>query len=291
MRNDLILGISCCFIGSYNFWSFYQQDKLYIFNFSFYISTFLIGVMFLFKARFTYQNIQSQIQASSIPQRIYEKNIPSPTDSPIFVQEVPANSKKYLKIKSHLITLMKGQGNNYSIQKINSIKNEKIKTKFKNYQSEMTKSFKCEGLQGPANTNYNFHGTKKSCPSDPCTGSEWKDCALCSIIKNGFQIKFSGKGASTDLRFGNGIYFSPDIEKALNYANTNGKILLLICKVVMGKVYYAKDSDSHLEEFNENVYHSIYGDPRVTLHLKQSEICVFKEEACWPKYLVEFNNK
>lgn len=289
MRNDLIVGIACCFIGSYNFYSFYHQNKLYAFNFSFYASTFMIGIIFLLKAKITYHTIQSQIQSKVIPPSPMEnkETVSSESIAAVQVELLNENSNKHIKISS----LLKKTESEYKLKKVYLIRNEKTKSKFKNYQQDLSQKFKCEGLQGTANTNYNFHGTRKACNLDPCDGAEWRNCPLCSIIKNGFQLKFSGKGPSTDLRFGNGIYFSPDLKKALNYTESQQKAVLLMTKVAMGKVYYAKDSESHLEEFNENLYQSICGDPRVTYGLKQPEICVFKEEACWPKFMIEFEKK
>ena len=254
----------------------------------------MIGIIFLLKAKMTYHTIQSQIQSKVMP----SSKIPPPMENKeithldsmattIQVELLSENSNKYMKICS----LLKKTESEYKVKKVYVIRNEKTKSKFKIYQQELSQKFKCEGLQGTANTNYNFHGTRKTCNLDPCDGDEWKNCPLCSIIKNGFQIKFSGKGPSTELRFGKGIYFSPDLGKALNYTESQQKAILLMSKVVMGKVYYAKDSESHLEEFNENLYQSIYGDPRVTYGLKQSEFCVFKEEACWPKFMIEFEKK
>ena len=284
MKNDIVVGFSCCLIGSYNFWSFYNQDRLYLFNFSFYFSTFLIGILFLYRAWFYHCK---SLQTMPRKQQIFQKKIDQSQSLTVFLEELHEDSKKYKKISNYIDNLMKIKGNNYSLKKIYWIKNESIKSKFKTYQTHIAETYRCEGLQGPANTNYNFHGTRKMCENSPCLGNNSKDCSLCNILKNGFKIEFSGKGASTNLRFGNGIYFSPNINKALNYVSGQSQMLLM-CKVVQGKVYFAKDNDSHLDEFNENKYHSICGDPRVTLDLKQPEICVFKDEAAWPKYILEF---
>lgn len=287
MKNQLFLGVSCCFIGTYNFWSFYKQDKLYTYNLSFYISVVLIGIVFLYKAC---SNLPEQSQKALIRQgNTLNKNTQtSLTNDSIQLEEISSFSGKFQKIANHLLPQMQSE---YSISRIFLIQNNRIKLRFKQYQNSLSETFKCEGLQGPANTNFNFHGTKKACASQLCSISQWANCPLCGILKNGFQIKFSGKGPSTDLRFGKGIYFSPDIKKALSYSNCEGKIWILMTKVVMGRVYFAKDSESHLEEFNENKYHCIFGDPRVSFDLQKPEICVMKEEACWPKYLLELEKK
>ena len=287
MRNDIVVGFSCCLIGSYNFWSFYIQNKLYMFNFSCYISTFLIGIIFLYRA-WLYSKSANSINNPLSPfiqkTESTKKSIIEPI---VLIEELTPDSKKYQKVSKYINTIIKGKGSKYSLTTIFLIKNESVKSKFKSYQAQISETCGCEGLQGPANTNYNFHGTKKLCNNGVCLGNNSKDCPLCNILKNGFKIKFAGKGASTDLRYGSGIYFSPDLNKALDYVNAQTP-LLLMCKVVLGKVYLAKDNDSHLDEFNEKKFQSIYGDPRVTLELKQPEICVFKDEACLPKYLLEF---
>lgn len=298
MKNELVVGFSCCMIGTYNFWSFYQQNKLYLFNFSFYFTILIIGLIFLYKAQAkVLQNKQDATLKGqnnnpiAFSQKQNRESLISDID---IIQELSPDSQKYLKVSKHVNKLIDEQKKLHqkklSLSKIFGIKNDEIKKKFKNHQLNISNICKCEGLEGPANTNYVFHGTKKICSQPICKGNNSFSCPLCGIIKNGFQTKFAGKGASTNLRFGNGIYFSPDLKKAIDYTDGDNKILILMTKVVLGRVYFAKDSDSFLDEFNENKFHSIYADPRVTHDLKQSEICVFKDESCWPKYLLEFNS-
>lgn len=297
MKNELVIGFSCCMIGTYNFWSFYHQNKLYMFNFSFYFTIFIMGLIFLYKAQAKIsqnrENASLKSQNNNSIASSQKQNIKPQINDLEMIQELSSESHKFLKISKNINKLIdepKKIHKKLSLSRIFSIKNDEIKNNFKNNQLTLSNICKCEGLEGPANTNYVFHGTKKLCPQAICKGNNSFNCPLCGIIKNGFQTKFAGKGASTNLRFGNGIYFSPDLKKAIDYTDGENKIWILMTKVSLGRVYFAKDSDSYLEEFNENKFHSIYGDPKVTHDLKQSEICVFKDESCWPKYLLEFVN-
>lgn len=292
MKNNFVLGLSCCFIGGYNFWSFYIQEKLYIFNFSCYFTTFLIGILFFYRGWAYHSKIIQNLQQNQNSNEKKTEKIEQSNQYTVKVIELQENSKQYAKVSKYISGLLICQGGvNYILKRIFKIKNDNIKKKFKDYQKKISEVCKCEGMQGPSNTNYNFHATNKICLDSPCKGENAKDCPLCNIIKEGFKRKFAGKGQSTNLRFGNGIYFSPDIKKALSYAQGQNPISLLMSKVVLGKVYFAKDSESHLDEYNEKIYHSIYGDPRIAHDLKQPEICIFKDEGCWPKYLLEFEEK
>ena len=58
-------------------------------------------------------------------------------------------------------------------------------------------------------------------------------CSCCNICVNGFDIEYSGKGISTDLRYGKAIYFSPSLEKAMQYASEGRSVI--ISKVVLGR--------------------------------------------------------
>lgn len=288
MRNEFAVGFSCCMIGSYNFWSFYWQNKLFMFNSSFYFLTFLFGLIFLYKGwkqgSPTMKNVDNHSKVINTIKKDSEAKLLS------FVEEIKQDHPKYSKVSNQINKILKSQNSKYVLTKIYLIHNEEIKNKFKDYQAKISQSFKCQGMEGPANTNYNFHGTKKICSQNFCNGEYSSICPLCSIIRHGFKKKFAGKGSSTDLRFGSGIYFSPDLNKSVDYADSESKIFILMAKVVMGKVYYAKDSDSFLDEFTEIKYNSIYGDPRVTHDLKKPEICVFNDESSWPKYMLEFIN-
>ena len=82
-------------------------------------------------------------------------------------------------------------------------------------------------------------------------------------------MKYSGKGLSFSLRYSKGIYFSPLLEKAVNYAHDfyyEGKKckILICCKLVLGKTFFPIDDDDHYEKFDLNFYDSIYGSPNIS---------------------------
>jgi hypothetical protein len=56
----------------------------------------------------------------------------------------------------------------------------------------------------------------------------------------------------------------------MNYCGTSEKNnlkVIIICKVVLGKVYYPKDADSHFFEFDTKFHDCIYGTPNITINL------------------------
>ena len=194
---------------------------------------------------------------------------------------------------------------NYELKNIYKINNEKINKKFKAYQTSLSNVCSVTGKNGPSNTNYLFHGTSKICDNYAQNGNlnflkntsdsvnaynfyelcSNKDCSLCSISKKGFSLNWAGKGPATDLRYGKGIYFSPEMKKALQYTEKNA--FLIYSKVCLGRVYFDKDGEGYLDEYNDSKYDSIMGSPSIDSKLKSTEICVFKEEACRPKYILE----
>jgi hypothetical protein len=64
----------------------------------------------------------------------------------------------------------------------------------------------------------------------------------------------------------------------MNYCESSDKSNLkaiIISKVVLGRVFYPKDADSHFFEFDTKFHDSIYGTPNITINLSQPEICIF----------------
>jgi hypothetical protein len=217
----------------------------------------------------------------------------------VWIEKLIEKDKKYKKINDRVSILMKTDlKDSYELKNIYKINNEQIRTNFKTYQSSLSKICGTNGKNGPANSNYLFHGTTKICGNHSNMNSneynnsntfqdlcDNQDCSLCNISKKGFCLNWAGKGRATDLRYGKGIYFSPEMKKALQYTEKN--TFLIYTKVCLGRVYFDKDGEKYLDEYNDRKYDSIMGSPSIDAKLKSTEICVFKEEACWPKYILE----
>ncbi|KAI0748872.1 hypothetical protein C8Q74DRAFT_1169643, partial [Fomes fomentarius] len=84
-----------------------------------------------------------------------------------------------------------------------------------------------------------FHGTTRACNVGEnanetilCTKA---NCALCSIMRTSFQMKF----VSAWGNYGKGFYTAPDPAKASTYArnvNSSNKLhAILLCSVVVGR--------------------------------------------------------
>ncbi len=70
---------------------------------------------------------------------------------------------------------------------------------------------------------------------------------------------------ATNQKFGNGFYFSPELNKSLNYSsdeNNSDNFCILLCKVVMGNTFRPKSDDSHLFEFDLTKYDSLHATPK-----------------------------
>ena len=312
MRNDFIIGFSCCLLGTYNYYIFSINNKLFKLNSIVYLIITCIGIFFLLKV-LTKRYILKKRNISNVNAlaTTYIKSSDSKICSSnqlVWIEKLEENGKKYKKIFDRISILMKTDlKDNYELKNIYKINNERISTKFKTYQSTISKVCGVTGKNGPANTNYLFHGTSKICDnyahnenlkflknnseasniynfSELCSN---KDCSLCNISKKGFSLNWAGKGPATDLRYGKGIYFSPEMKKALQYTEKN--TFLIYSKVCLGRVYFDKDGEGYLDEYNDSKFDSIMGSPSIDSKLKCTEICVFKEEACCPKYILEIS--
>lgn len=87
-------------------------------------------------------------------------------------------------------------------------------------------------LKKYGNECFRYHGTHRGCQlgddghTTLCTSSS---CAVCSIIKTSFQVRFAKSGA-----FGSGVYTSSASNKSASYTNSG---IMFLNKVVLGNVY------------------------------------------------------
>ena len=121
-----------------------------------------------------------------------------------------------------------------------------------------------------------WHGTKAS--------------NLLSIMKGGMKIVPTRAGHTTGRMFGDGLYFSDQSTKALNYATTywggrdEGRYFMLLVDVAMGKSY---TPDSSYENFPRRGYDSTHAKPGRS-GVQNPEIIVYREAQARIKYLCEF---
>lgn len=117
---------------------------------------------------------------------------------------------------------------------------------------------------------------------------------LLSIMKNGFVIPPSNASHVTGRMFGNGVYFSDQSTKSLNYAygywDGKGKddhCFMLLNEVAMGKYYIPSGSSSALPKPGYDSTYAKAGQSGVM----NNEMIVYKTNQINPKYLIKFAPK
>jgi len=121
-----------------------------------------------------------------------------------------------------------------------------------------------------------WHGTKKA--------------NLLSILKNGLKVSPPSTAYIAGKMFGNGVYFSDQSTKSLNYAygywdgNYEKNCFMFLCDVAMGKSYTPSGPTSALPKPG---YDSTYAEAGKS-GVMNNEMIVYKENQVDLKYLVEF---
>lgn len=121
---------------------------------------------------------------------------------------------------------------------------------------------------------------------------------LLSILKSGLMIPKSTAGHVCGRNFGDGVYFSDQSTKSLNYATgwwageRNNKCFMFLADVAMGKAYVAKSSG---ENFPVPGYDSCFAKGGVTgfdwdngRKLLNNEMIVYQTSKARIRYMVEF---
>jgi len=120
---------------------------------------------------------------------------------------------------------------------------------------------------------------------------------LLSLLKSGFVIAPANAPHCTGRMFGNGVYFSDQSTKALNYAygywggggagGRDEKCYMLVCRVAMGRAYTPK---SWTEKLPAAGYDSTFAKAGHS-GVMNNEMIVYRTGQIDPLYLVEFGPK
>jgi poly [ADP-ribose] polymerase len=122
-----------------------------------------------------------------------------------------------------------------------------------------------------------------------------RDGNILSIMKNGLIIPSSSEGHCTGRMFGDGLYFSDQSTKALNYAagywsGSRSKIkkcYMFLADVAMGKEYHPRSSDWQMhKKISRDGYDSTFA--KAGGCVRNNEMIVYKLAQANLKYLVEF---
>ncbi|KAG1743473.1 hypothetical protein EDB19DRAFT_1633152 [Suillus lakei] len=144
------------------------------------------------------------------------------------------------------------------------------------------------------NENRRWHGTKRDCNlgdsgnTNLCSSSS---CALCSIIQNGFKVRYSVAAVTTRSKFGCGIYTSSTSSKSNDYTeNLKSSSLkaMLLNHVVVGKGYKLTSDQTDLNGAPSG-FDSVLGEKSVSGALNHDELVVYDDGAIRPCYLVMYD--
>ena len=116
-----------------------------------------------------------------------------------------------------------------------------------------------------------------------------------SILKGGLIIPKSSASHVTGRMFGDGVYFSDQSTKSLNYSqgywghgSRDNNCFMFIADVAMGKYYVPHTSDSRLHDKIKSMgYDSTYAKANQS-SVRNNEMIVYNLHQCNLKYLVEF---
>eukprot|EP00811_Abedinium_folium_P031683 NODE_5174_length_1800_cov_13.518231.p1 GENE.NODE_5174_length_1800_cov_13.518231~~NODE_5174_length_1800_cov_13.518231.p1 ORF type:complete len:513 (+),score=134.83 NODE_5174_length_1800_cov_13.518231:96-1634(+) len=134
-----------------------------------------------------------------------------------------------------------------------------------------------EPLMPEVNEAFLYHGTS--------------GLAADKITTEDFRVNLAGTNCGT--LYGRGVYFAEHSTKSDEYtrADQQGHRHLLICRVVLGRVYYTdqQESDSRACEAAclKGRFHAVLGD-RIKCRGTFREFVVFDEEQVYPNYIVTY---
>jgi poly [ADP-ribose] polymerase len=113
---------------------------------------------------------------------------------------------------------------------------------------------------------------------------------VLSILKSGFVIPAANAPHCTGRMFGNGVYFSDQSTKSLNYAHgywqgrSDDQCFMFLVDVAMGHSYKPK---SWQEQLPREGYHSTFAEAGIS-GVQNNEMIVYRTCQINPRYLVEF---
>lgn len=178
---------------------------------------------------------------------------------------------------------------------------------------EILDTFGLMKLQLGTNVKRLFHGTSQSStcffgtsPSKPpCTD---KNCRVCCIIRTSFDLSQAKRGAggtawkhqTTQLRYGEGMYFSPVSSKSNDYNNGSertrpakkGKVrkwkCMFLCNVALGRSYETEEGFLlRPDQWPPSGYDSVWG--KTGPNLNYDEHCVYNVNQAIPSYLIVYS--
>lgn len=126
--------------------------------------------------------------------------------------------------------------------------------------------------KNPGNQQRRFHSTMLECDfsGQPCGSSS---CAVCCIIKNGFD--FGRAGSAAGSLYGAGVYSTATPQKAFNYSR--GKKSMFVVGVAAGNADVSTNSGPLPPGTHSRVVPN-----------SLDELVVFSQGAIVPKYLILF---
>jgi poly [ADP-ribose] polymerase 2/3/4 len=113
---------------------------------------------------------------------------------------------------------------------------------------------------------------------------------LLSILKGGFVIPPSNASHCTGRMYGNGVYFSDQSTKSLNYAygywggSRDSNCFMFLCQVAMGKEYIPA---TYGRSFPKSGYNSTFAKAGRS-GVQNNEMIVYKTNQVNPVFLIEF---
>lgn len=118
---------------------------------------------------------------------------------------------------------------------------------------------------------------------------------VLSILKNGLIVPKSGGSYNiTGRMFGDGLYFSDQSTKSLNYSQgywdggaKDNNCFMFLFDVAMGNYHVPSGSNSRLHQYGHD---SIFAQPGKS-GIQNNEMIVFRLGQCVPRYLIEFSDK
>lgn len=172
---------------------------------------------------------------------------------------------------------------------------DKIRKKYQETRKSIHQSYAldvkkvCSVEIGSMNRDFEGDGAKLDNIWDLWHGS--KKGNLLSIMAKGFIIPPSNASYCTGRMFGNGVYFSDQSTKSLNYAagywdgRADDNCFMFICDVAMGKFYTPPHSMSDLPKQG---YDSTFAEGNKS-GVMNNEMIVYRTSQVRPMYLVEFS--
>eukprot|EP01126_Amoeba_proteus_P026263 TRINITY_DN2602_c0_g1_i2.p1 TRINITY_DN2602_c0_g1~~TRINITY_DN2602_c0_g1_i2.p1 ORF type:complete len:252 (+),score=28.32 TRINITY_DN2602_c0_g1_i2:459-1214(+) len=194
---------------------------------------------------------------------------------------------KYISLSKQFIT--KFSGSTPTVVKIYRVHVAKaVSDAYFAYQKSIIKKYPkfANGVKkthgGPGNELRRFHGTSIACGLTNDQLCSTTSCAVCSIIKAGFQLRFAGNGC-----FGKGTYFSSASSKSNGYnSGSQDKFgsrtrCMFICLVIAGNAHVSPSYQTYAPPLPNNSDSVVYSG-------SNDELIVYQDGCAIPRYLIVY---